>query len=75
MGDITVPTAPVRAETRRGPAPVPGCARPSRFLPGNVLFAETLVLFLEESNADLRWLYAYNATALVSDQYIREAWK
>lgn len=45
------------------------------FLPRNAPFAETLVLFLEESNTDLYWLYVYNATPLISDQYIREAWK
>ena len=45
------------------------------FLPRNAPFAETLMLFLEESNTDLYWLYAYNATPLISDQYIREAWQ
>lgn len=37
--------------------------------------AETLVLFLQESNIDLYWLYAYDAALLISDQYRREAWK
>lgn len=45
------------------------------FLPRNAPFAKTLGLCLEESTADLYWLYAYNAALLISDQYIREAWK
>lgn len=36
-----------------------------RFLPRNAPFAETLVLFLEESSTDLYWLFVYNAALLI----------